>query len=109
MVEPKSSAGSRPGTNPNQFAQVGMGGSLGGGQFEQGEGQSGSLQPGGGGTTPDQAAISTQTELTPREQENADGTPMRQQEQDEESGRRSSGGMDTDRTRSESDWNSSNS
>ncbi len=40
-----------PGKSPNQFAQVGMGGSQGGGQFEQGDGQSGSLQDQQGGTT----------------------------------------------------------
>ncbi|QDM40879.1 hypothetical protein [Altererythrobacter sp. TH136] len=40
-----------PGNGPNQFAQVGMGGSQGGGQFEQGDGQSGSLQDQQGGTT----------------------------------------------------------
>ena len=39
------------GNEPNQFAQVGMGGSQGGGQFEQGEGQSGSLQDQQRGTT----------------------------------------------------------
>jgi hypothetical protein len=39
------------GNEPNQFAQVGMGGSQGGGQFEQGDGQSGSLQDQQGGTT----------------------------------------------------------
>lgn len=39
------------GNEPNQFAQVGMGGSQGGGQFEQAEGQSGSLQDQQGGTT----------------------------------------------------------
>lgn len=43
--------GNIPGNAPNQFAQVGMGGSLGGGQFEQGDGQSGSLQDQQGGTT----------------------------------------------------------
>ena len=43
--------GKTPGNAPNQFAQVGMGGSQGGGQFEQGEGQSGSLQNQQGGTT----------------------------------------------------------
>ena len=43
--------GKIPGNGPNQFAQVGMGGSQGGGQFEQGEGQSGSLQNQQGGTT----------------------------------------------------------
>lgn len=43
--------GKIPGNAPNQFAQVGMGGSQGGGQFEQGEGQSGSLQDQQGGTT----------------------------------------------------------
>ncbi|GGE01731.1 hypothetical protein GCM10011515_21760 [Tsuneonella deserti] len=40
-----------PGNAPNQFAQVGMGGSQGGGQFEQDAGQSGSLQDQQGGTT----------------------------------------------------------
>ena len=43
--------GKIPGNGPNQFAQVGMGGSQGGGQFEQGDGQSGSLQDQQGGTT----------------------------------------------------------
>ncbi len=47
--------GKIPGNGPNQFAQVGMGGSQGGGQFEQGEGQSGSLQDQQGGTTTTQS------------------------------------------------------
>jgi hypothetical protein len=51
-----------PGTAPNQFAQVGMGGSQGGGQFEQGEGQSGSLQSEQGGTTPEQEVFGSDTD-----------------------------------------------
>jgi hypothetical protein len=47
--------GKIPGNGPNQFAQVGMGGSQGGGQFEQGDGQSGSLQDQQGGTTTTQS------------------------------------------------------
>ena len=47
----KKEGGKIPGKGPNQFAQVGMGGSQGGGQFEQGDGQSGSLQDQQGGTT----------------------------------------------------------
>lgn len=48
---PQDSNSSSSGKAPNQFAQVGMGGSQGGGQFEQGEGRSGSLQDQQGGTT----------------------------------------------------------
>ncbi len=87
MVEPKGTGGAHPGTNPNQFAQVGSGGSLGGGQFEQGEGQSGSLQSGGGGTTPDQAAISTETDLPSGEGQVSDsgaGGQAEQQQQEQQ-------------------------
>ena len=63
------------GNEANQFAQVGMGGSLGGGQFEQGEGQSGSLQDQQGGTTT--------TESVPLEHEHEhDGAAGQQQGQE---------------------------
>ncbi len=52
-------ASATPGTEPNQFAQVGMGGSQGGGQFESGDGQSGSLQNQQGGTTTTQSVPGT--------------------------------------------------
>ena len=51
-----------PGTAPNQFAQVGMGGSQGGGQFEQGESASGSLQSGQGGTSAEQEVFGSDTD-----------------------------------------------
>ena len=54
--------GKIPGNGPNQFAQVGMGGSQGGGQFEQGEGQSGSLQNQQGGTTTTRSVPLAETE-----------------------------------------------
>ena len=58
----KDSNTGQTGTAPNQFAQVGMGGSQGGGQFEQGEEQSGSLQSEQGGTTPDQEMFGSDTD-----------------------------------------------
>ena len=47
---PAQDDGTGTGNAPNRFAQVGMGGSQGGGQFEQGEGQSGSLHNGASGS-----------------------------------------------------------
>lgn len=71
-----------PGTAPNQFAQVGMGGSQGGGQFEQGEGQSGSLQSEQGGTTPEQEVFGSDTDGNASRIQDAEDR-SRQQEQSE--------------------------
>ena len=86
-----------PGKAPNQFAQVGMGGSQGGGQFEQGENQSGSLQDGQRGTTARAARVGgtigdqeEQEQL--REQRTPDPRPDARNEDDASgSGRDSSG------------------
>lgn len=79
-----------PGLAPNQFAQVGMGGSQGGGQFESGDGQSGSLQNQQGGTTTTQSVPGVAgSEGDFAEQDG--GTRQQEQEGDHSRERRSPG------------------
>jgi hypothetical protein len=98
----KDSNTGQTGTAPNQFAQVGMGGSLGGGQFEQGEGQSGSLQSGQGGTTPDQEMYGSDTDGTASRGAGSEGDfaqqsgGQQQQQQNQSREQRSPGASDED-------------
>jgi len=90
--------GKIPGNGPNQFAQVGMGGSQGGGQFEQGEGQSGSLQNQQGGTTTtrsvplDDQGAGSQGDFAQQEGAEQDGLQQEQRSREQ----RSPGASDED-------------
>lgn len=77
---PAEDDGTGTGNAPNRFAQVGMGGSQGGGQFEQGEGQSGSLHDGTSGSPANLTDNSGNSDAA-RIQAAEEGRSARQQEQ----------------------------